>query len=180
MKVLSLFLEVMSVGLWVVVFALPVVTIPSAIAAGVGHISRVLDDGHGSFAEFCRDFRRGVLGGAAVALALLVYLSCCALTLGLAGSDDSILGKLMVGAALFAMLAGVTAVCTGAMLSSGSSWSRVFPSVRRVLVDDPMSVVYVGLACVGAIGLTVMWVPLVVPSVGVLVFALAVIGRRMR
>lgn len=175
----ALFGEVLWVGALMAIVCLPVVTWPAAVAAGAAHLRRFLAAEATPAAEFFRDARRAMPGalGAGAATTALVAIVGVDLVL-LAG------GGLPGGMPLAALVAAVGAAVLVLTLLAASLWSpgtpwwpllRISPRVARA---DPSGTAYT----VAALGLaaTIVWqfLPLVIPVLGMLAFALVAVGER--
>ncbi|MFI2614829.1 hypothetical protein [Streptomyces sp. NPDC018584] len=175
----GVFAECLLTGVWVVVAAVPLVTVPAAVAAGAAHLRRHLAHEAGGWREFVADWRAaarrgwlvGVAGWGAVALlwADLVVVRAGGLP---GGAVVGVVGVLVMFAVV---VAGVRAAVGW---RPGASWRGLLVAAGRGTVRDPAGslVLVCGVAVVGVSG----WfaVPLAAPAVGVLVAAGVVVEGR--
>lgn len=166
----AVFAECLLTGVWIAVAALPLVTLPAALAAGAGHLRRtVAGDGTGlrSFAAELRGALRG--GGWAVGLAwwaaLALVQADLALVRALPVPGGRAAGALAILAALWAT---VTLLRAATAWRPGAAWRALLADAWRRSLRDPAGslLVVCGLAVVAASA----WVsaPLALPALGLL------------
>ncbi|MER5202017.1 hypothetical protein [Streptomyces sp. NPDC002825] len=176
----GVFAESLLVGVWVGLAALPLVTLPAALAAGAAHLRRWTRGEASGLRYFAADLR-GALGGGGWG----VGLGCLAV-LALVGADLMLVRALPVpGGRLTGVLAILVALwLTVTVLRAATAWRaslrwRVLlgPAARRALFDPAGSLLMVcGLAVIVASA----WLsaPLAVPALGVLLAATLAAERR--
>lgn len=171
--------EVLWTGIVVAVAGLPLVTLPAAVAAGAAHLRRHLRGEGASFGQFMADLRRAVPGGAVVGAAALILVVVVAADLVI------VLGGGVPGAAPVGVVVALVGVAgIGLVATAAASWRPGAPW-RRLLRDaavaswrDPRGVALTAVAF-GLTGVAVwQFLPLVIPALGVLVFALVVVAER--
>ncbi|MEU7245857.1 hypothetical protein ACI2L4_21950 [Streptomyces sparsogenes] len=176
----SAFAESLLTGVWVVLAALPVVTLLPAFAAGCAHLRRHLDGERATWRDFLAGLREATRVGWRFSLLWWAALALLAFDLRVARS-----GALPGGPALIAVsVAGtLTAIVLGlrtaAQWRPGLGWSAVArAAARRGLgADLGGSLLLVG-------GLAVVTVaawqllPLVAPAVGALAACAVAVDRR--
>ena len=174
--------EVLWTGILVSVASLAIITAPAAVAAGVRHLDRYLHARDSGIGMFARDVRAALLPGglgvgliAAVAAGLLVLQ-----LLTLPGSSVPGAGVLVIVVAVL-LLAGLVLLGLAA-----ASWSPRRPwrtaletSVARVIAD-PVAAILVAVALALTAVATWQLPPLIVPALGCLTFAIAVVRLRRR
>ncbi|MEV4777141.1 hypothetical protein [Microbacterium sp. LWH12-1.2] len=177
----ALFAEVMWVGILVVACSLPIVTMPAALAAGIRHLRRHLRAEASGIGLFLRDLQRALLGGlgvgaiAVAATALLVWDVLLASGGVLPGGP--VVGVVGVFGLLFVALATLTAA---AGWSPTSGWLAAVRAVPARIGADAMGSAYLAAAIVLTAVVTWQLLPLIVPGVGCLVFAVVAVGERKR
>jgi len=175
----ALFGEVLWIGALMAVVCLPVITWPAAVAAGSAHLRRFLAAEATPASAFFRDAVRALpgalgLGAATTALGIVLALDLALL------ADGSLPG----GAAVTAILAavGLIALVLSALAASlwapGDPWLGLVRIAPRVARADASGTVYIVVAL--ALAATIVWqfLPLVIPVLGMLAFALVAIGER--
>ncbi|KZE88584.1 hypothetical protein [Microbacterium sp. TNHR37B] len=175
----ALFAEVLWVGALVFVVALPVVTWPAAVAAGATHVRRFLYAEATAPSTFFRDAVRALPGallpgvGTAI-LGVVVAIDLALLTDGVLPGGGLVAS--VIGAAGIA--AFVVTVLAASLWSPGAAWRdvwRVLPRVARSDLSGTLSIaVALGLAAV----ITWQFLPLVIPALGMVVFAAVALGER--
>ncbi len=175
----GVFAECLLTGVWIALAALPLVTVPAAIAAGGAHLRRHLAHEAGGHREFVGDLlaaaRRGWLVGLAGwgALALLWADLAVVRSGGLPGG--AIVGVVGVLVSLALIVAGVRAAVGW---RPGASWRELLAVAARRTVRDPAG--SLALICGVAVVAVSGWfaVPLAAPAAGVLVAAGVALERR--
>jgi hypothetical protein len=174
--------EVLVTGVLVALCALPLVTLPAAMAAGVRHLDRYLHARDSRIALFLHDLRTsvrrgGLLLGFATVLAVGALLLQIAVvpTLGMPGADVFVI----VAAALILAVLVLVAAASAAWAPT-RGWRHAITAGSARLVADPVGALLIAVA----VGLTALagWQlpPLLVPAVGCLCFALVVVRSRRR
>lgn len=175
----QLFGEVMLVGLLVALVALPIVTIPAGLVAGIRHLRRFIAAEGSSMADFWADVRAALPGGLAVGGVSLVIAALLTFDITLAAT-----GMLPGGAAIAAVGWTGLAALGGALLRAAASWTPergwrgAVRDLPRVAAADPAGAIYfiVAAAFVGVV--TWMLVPLLVLGLGCAVFAAVAVPHR--
>ncbi|WP_282692569.1 hypothetical protein [Streptomyces sp. CC208A] len=167
----GVFAECLLTGVWIAVAALPLVTLPAALAAGAGHLRRTVegeDTGARSFAAELRAALRG--GGWGVGLAFWAALALVAVDLVLVRALPVPGGRPAGALAILAALWGTVTVLRAATAwRPGASWRALLQGAARRALRDPAGslLVVCGLAVVAASA----WfsAPLALPALGLLV-----------
>ncbi|MFD7974595.1 hypothetical protein [Streptomyces sp. NPDC059071] len=176
----GVFAEALLVGVWVAVAALPLVTVPAALAAGASHLRRWTGGEAAGVRSFARDVRVALRrGGWAVGLGLWAGLGLLAADLavvrggGLPGGR--VVGVVGVLAGLWAAV-GLLRACSA--WRAGARWGGLLAAGGRRTLRDPAGslLVVCGFAVVGASA----WfsAPLAVPALGVCVAAVLAVEQR--
>ncbi|WP_210479861.1 hypothetical protein [Naasia sp. SYSU D00948] len=173
--------EVLLTGMLIAVVALPVVTLPAGLAAGVRHLGRYLRAEDSRLSLFWRDVRAGILGGIGVGAATLVLVLILLADLLLASSGAIPGGPVIMAVGWLGLAAVAVALC----LAAGAwrprlGWAGAVRRVPRQLSRDPAGALYLA----AAVGVTavVTWqlVPLLVPALGCVALAIVAVPRRAR
>ncbi|MFE4308232.1 hypothetical protein ACFRR6_19565 [Streptomyces sp. NPDC056891] len=176
----AVFAECLLVGVWIAVAALPLVTLPAALAAGAAHLRRWTADEETGLRSFVADLRGALRGGGWSAG--LGYGA----VLALVGADLLFVRALPVpggrAAGALAILAALWLTVT--LLRAATAWrpdrrwrDLLGPAARRALRDPAGSLLVVcGLAVIVASA----WfsAPLALPALGVLVASALAAERR--
>lgn len=177
----ALFGEVLLVGLLVALVSLPLVTLPVALVAGVRHLGRYLRAEDSALELFWRDVRQSLGGGilvgcAALGLALVLWLD---LNLAFSGAlpGGELIGAVGVILALGAVVGLFTAV---GQWTPSRGWRGALRLVPEAVRHDPAGAAY--LAAAGVFTVVVSWqlLPLVVPALGCVAFAIFAVPERVR
>ncbi|MFI9742052.1 hypothetical protein [Streptomyces sp. NPDC052494] len=175
----GIFAECLLVGVWIAVAALPLITLPAALAAGAAHLRRWTGDEQAGLRFFAADLRAAVRRGWLVGLA--VWATLALLWADLAVVRAGLLpGGRLVGAAgvLVALGLAVTLLRACAAWRPGARWRELLaPAGRRTLRDPAGSLLVVcGFAVIAASA----WfsAPLAVPALGIVVAAALAVERR--
>ncbi|MFF8378348.1 hypothetical protein ACF07V_19735 [Streptomyces sp. NPDC015661] len=174
------FAESLLVGVWIAVAALPLVTLPAALAAGAGHLRRWTGGEAAGLRSFAADLRAALRGGGwGVGLGSLAVLA-------LVGADLTLVRVVPVpggrAAGALAILAALWLTVT--VLRAATAWRPsltwrplLAPAARRALRDPAGSLLVVcGLVVMAASA----WfsAPLALPALGILVAATVAAERR--
>ncbi|WP_199547834.1 hypothetical protein [Streptomyces sp. N35] len=174
----AVFAECLLTGVWTFLAALPLVTLPAAVAAGAAHLRRHLGQEASGWRQFVQDWRtavrRGWLAGLAGWAALaLVWADLAVVRAGLPGG--AFVGTAGVLAALVAVVAALRAAVSW---EPGASWRALFAAAVRRTVLDPAgsSALICGFAVIAASA----WfaAPLVAPALGIVTAAALAVERR--
>ncbi|WP_144122759.1 hypothetical protein [Catellatospora sichuanensis] len=173
--------EVLLTGIVVGLLALPVLTLPAALAAGIGHLRRYVDDEGSPLAALWRDARAAAAGGAVLALAALFAATAAVLAIGLAGADPTPAGAVMavVGWLALGVIATAVVMAAGAWTRDGG-WRSAVRGLRDQLDADLAAALHIFVAVALTAVLTWQYLPLLVPSLGVVAFAVVAVQHRSR
>lgn len=171
--------EVLLTGVIVAVLALPVLTLPAALAAGINHLRRYVNDEGSPFIAVWRDARHALAGGIGVAVVALLGAAAALFAVGLAGADPGPAGTVMSVVARLGLgiIATAVVMAAGAWTRDGG-WRRAVRGLRDRLDEDPAAALYLFLAVALAAVLTWQFLPLLVPSIGVVTLAVVAVERR--
>lgn len=177
----ALLSEVLLTGVYVTALALPVLTLPAALVAGVRHLRRYVKDEGSPTSAIWRDFRDALVGGVGVAVAALAGVAAATMVIGLAALDATVVGSAMSVVGYLAL--GI--VGTAILLAAGSwtpdgGWLRAVRGLRDRLDLDPAAALYLLVAVALAAVLTWQFLLLLVPSLGVVAFAVVAVQSRNR
>ncbi|WP_411112206.1 hypothetical protein [Streptomyces sp. c-19] len=176
----GIFAECLLVGVWIAVAALPLVTLPAALAAGAAHLRRWTGDEQAGLRYFAADLRAALRGGGwsaglgyGAALALVGADLAFVRALPVPGGRAA--GTLAIVAALWLT---VTLLRAATAWRPGLRWRALLgPAARRTLRDPAGSLLVVcGLAVIAASA----WfsAPLALPALGILVASALAAERR--
>ncbi|GAA1369153.1 hypothetical protein GCM10009661_26200 [Catellatospora chokoriensis] len=173
--------EVLLTGVVVALLALPVLTLPAALAAGIGHLRRYVADEGSPHAATWRDARAPAAGGVMVALLALVGSTAATLAIGLADADPTPAGAVMglVGRLAIGIVATGVVMAAGAWTRDGG-WRSAVRGLRGQLDADPAAALHVFVAVALTAVLTWQFPLLLVPSLGVVAFAVVAVQHRAR
>lgn len=178
----ALFAECLLTGVWFAVAALPLVTVPAALAASARHLAGHLDGTPASLGGFLSDVRKAWRGGgwaaglAAVGVALFLAGDLAVLTI------EGVPGRSVMALLIF-VIAGLAATLllrAAAAWEQGASWRALFSRALEDTRGDPggtgilLGGLLVLIACTWA-----LWI-LFVPMSGCLAGAALAVHRRGR
>lgn len=181
----ALFAEVLWTGVLMAIVCVPVITWPAAVAAGCAHLRRYLYAEATPASEFFRDVRRALpgsvgVGAATSLLAALVAFDLVLVAGGPAGAQAAVPGGVALAIAISTIgvvVAGL-AVVAASLWSPGTPWRSLVraavPVARADVSGAGYTIVALGMAAV----ITWQFLPLVIPALGMLAFALVAIGER--
>lgn len=175
----ALFGEVLWVGMLMTLIALPVVTWPAAVAAGSQHLRRYLYGEATPVSGIFRDAVRTLPGSLVVGAASVPLGAVVGLDLALV-AGGSLPGRQIVGivVATVGAVAVLLAVIAASMWTPGAPWRGLLAVAPRVARADVSGTAYAAAAVFLAVVITWQWVPLGIPVLGMLTFALVAIGER--
>ncbi|MEV6246845.1 hypothetical protein AB0M38_11660 [Streptomyces sp. NPDC051742] len=177
----GVFAECLLVGVWIAVAALPLVTLPAALAAGAAHLRRWTGDEQAGLRFFAADLRAALRGGGWSAGlgygAVLVLVGAdLAFVRALPVPGGRAAGTLAILAALWLT---VTLLRAATAWRPGLRWRDLLgPAARHTLRDPAGSLLVVcGLAVIAASA----WfsAPLALPALGILVASALAAERRL-
>nr|WP_206324952.1 MULTISPECIES: hypothetical protein [unclassified Streptomyces] len=170
----------MLTGVWIAVAALPLVTLPAALAAAAGHLRRTIEGEETGLRGYAGELRAALRGGgwavgpAYWAVLALVWADL-ALVRALPVPGGRAAGALAILAALWAT---VTVLRAATAWRPGAAWRALLPGAWRRSLRDPAGslLVVCGLAVVAASA----WfsAPLALPALGLLVAGTLAAERR--
>ncbi|ROQ64415.1 hypothetical protein EDF36_1380 [Rathayibacter sp. PhB152] len=168
----ALFAEVLFTGLLVTILALPLVTLPLALAVGARHLRRFVLDEPSSLRTALAEARTGVLRSLPVGLALLALSAVLGLDL-LVASTGALPGATAVAMVCAALLAAalVVVLTASALWMPDSRWVPLLGEAATLAVRDLRGSGALLVALVLATVVTWQLAPLVVPALGCTVFA---------
>ncbi|NNH05452.1 hypothetical protein HLA99_16545, partial [Microbacterium ulmi] len=130
---------------------------------------------------FWRDVRAALAGGVGVGAGAVVVAALALFALGLAGSDPSPVGRVMLAVAALALLALATCVALAAgAWEPRTGWRAAVGGLRDRLDADPVAALYTAGAVLALALLTWQLPPLAVPGLGLLALALVAVPERRR
>lgn len=175
----ALFGEVLWVGALMAVVSIPVITWPAAIAAGTLHLRRFVHAEATPVSEFFRDALRALpgalgLGAVTTALGALVAVDV-ALAAGGALPGGAVVASVVSAVAAAALIVSVVAA---ALWSPGTPWMSLVRIAPRIIRADLSGTAYTIVALALSAVITWQFLPLGIPVLGILAFALVAIGER--
>ncbi|MFC7303742.1 hypothetical protein ACFQVC_05880 [Streptomyces monticola] len=175
----GVFAECLLTGVWIALAALPLVTLPAALAAGAGHLRRDLAHERGGWRQFTSDLRAAARRGWLVGLGSLGALAVLWVDLTVIRAGVLPGGPFVGAVGVLATLGALVAVVRAAVCwRPGGSWRALLASAGRRTVRDPAGslVVICGFAVVAASA----WfsVPLAAPALGMVTAAALAVERR--
>ncbi|BBJ39650.1 hypothetical protein SSPO_023680 [Streptomyces antimycoticus] len=178
----ALFAECLLTGVWMVLVALPVITLLPAFAAGCAHLRRHLDGERSTWRDFLTGLREATRSGWRFSLLWWAALALLAFDLRVART-----GALPGGPALIAVsVAGLLAVLvlglrTATVRRPGTAWpAAARTALRQGLAADPGgSLLLIGGLAVLSVAAWQM-LPLIAPAAGALAGCAVAVERRAR
>ena len=175
----ALFAECLLTGVWFALAAVPVVTVPAALAAASRHLRAYTEGTSTSWGSFWSDFRAAWRSGWRVGLAMVG--AALVLTLNLAVlAQEGVPGRPGFALATFvvAALALTVLLRAAADWSPGERWRGLFASaVDHTRADPGGTGILLGGVAVFAVTTWALWI-LAVPMAGCLVGAAVAVRRR--
>lgn len=175
----ALFGEVLWVGVLMAVACLPIVTWPAAVAAGSAHLRRFLAAEATPVPAFFADVRKALPGALVPGVVTMVLVALAAVDIALlaTGVIPGGLGVAVV-AAVVAAAAMVVVVLAASVWTPGTPWRMLLAAAPRIARADVSGTVYIVVALGLAGVITWQFLPLGIPALGLLAFALVAIGER--
>lgn len=175
----ALFGEALWVGVLVTIASIVVLTIPAALAAGIRSLRRYLRAERSGIAEFWSDLRRAALPGALIALTVIAALGVLAVSAWVATSGSVPGSELVLVVCAVGAVGVLTAlVALASRWRPAVGWRGAARGLRASMASDPggtaLLVIAIGLTGIAGWQLP----PLIVPALGCLVFAAAVVVER--
>ncbi|WP_433585808.1 hypothetical protein [Microbacterium hydrocarbonoxydans] len=175
----GLFGEVLTIGLMMALVALPVVTLPIALAAGIRHIRRFVaaEDSRASF--FWADVRAGLLRSLALGVPAALLAGVLAIDILLAGSG-ALPGGQIVGLVGWA---GLLVLAVALLISAGEwepelGWRAAVRAVPQVAFGDAVGTLYLAATAVFVGVVTWMLGPLLIAGLGCAALAVIAVPER--
>ncbi|MCR2792236.1 hypothetical protein NQ156_04080 [Microbacterium sp. zg.Y625] len=177
----ALFGEVLQTGLLMTLVALPVITLPAALAAGIRHLRRHVAAEDSRLQFFWADVRRAVLPGAVVGAVALVATLVLLLDIDLARSGFLPGGAVIeiVGWVGLAVVSVALLACAGAW-TPALGWRGALRCVPAAIAADPAGALYLAATAVFVVVSTWALVPLFIPAIGCAALAVVAIPTRRR
>lgn len=175
----ALFGEVLWVGALMALVSIPVVTWPAAVAAGSAHLRRFLHAEATPAGDFFRDARRALPGALGLGAGTMALAAIVGVDLAL------VAGGALPGGVPVAIVAGaagaagaILAVLSASLWSPGARWRHLVRAAPRIAAADLSGTAYIAVAL--GLGAVIVWqfLPLVVPVLGLVTFALVALGER--
>lgn len=175
----ALFAEVLWTGILMAIVCIPVVTWPAAVAAGSAHLRRFLHAEATPAAAFFHDVRSALPGGVLVGIptTALGALATVNVALALGGAVPGAAAGAAVAAAI-AAAALVVATVAASVWSEGTPWRELLRLSPRLLAADPGGAVFTVVALGMATVIAWQFLPLAIPALGLVAFALVAISER--
>lgn len=175
----ALFAECLLTGVWFAVAALPLVTVPAALAASSRHLRGYLEGTSSSLGDFVRDVRLAWRGGWKAGLAVIgaaLFLAVDLAVLTVEGVPGRPVMALLV--MLVAGLAATVLLRAAAAWEPGSSWRALFAgALEESRADFGGTGILLGGLLVLAVCTWALWI-LFVPMSGCLIGAALAVRRR--
>lgn len=175
----ALLAECLLTGVWLTLAALPVVTLPAALAAAARHVSAYVDGESGGWSGFWADFRAAWRDSWRAGLALIGALLLLALNLAVL-AQEGVPGRPGFALATFAVagLAATVLLRAAAAWTPGDRWRTLLSGALDETRGDLSGTgILLGGAAVLAACAWALWL-LVVPMSGCLVAAAVAVRRR--
>ena len=178
-RAFALFAECMLTGVWFAMAAVPLVTVPAALAASARHLAAFLDGTPSSLGDFARDVRSAWRGGwivglVAIGAAGLLGVNLAVLTVeGVPGrSWMALLTMLVAGTAATVLLRAAAA------WEPGASWRALLAAAMEDTRSDLGGTgILLGGLLVMAVTTWALWI-LAIPMSGCVVGAALAVHRR--
>ncbi|MGM7679430.1 hypothetical protein [Microbacterium sp. A94] len=177
----ALFGEAMLIGLLITLIALPVITLPAALAAGVRHLRRFIAAEGSRLGLFWTDVKRAILPGLVVGAAALVLTLILLLDVDLARSG------FLPGGPVIEVIgwAGLAALSLALLASAGTwtpeiGWRGALRAVPGLVRADIAGAAYLVVTAVFVGATTWALVPLFIPAIGCAALAVVSIPERRR
>lgn len=175
----GLFGEVLTVGLLMTIVALPVVTLPIALAAGIRHLRRFIAADDSRSALFWEDVRAGLLRSLAVGVPVALIAAVLTIDIVLAGTGALPGGQVIgvVGWAGLIVLAVALLMAAGAW-EPETGWRVAIRSVPQVALADKVGALYLVATAVFVGVVTWMLAPVVIAGLGCAALAVVAVPER--
>lgn len=175
----GLFGEVLTVGLMMTLVALPVVTLPLALAAGIRHLRRFVDASDSRASFFWTDVRAGLLGSLAVGVPTGILATVLTIDILLAGTGALPGGQVIVVVGW----AGLLALAVALLIAAGewepeTGWSAAVRAVPRIASADIVGTLYLAATALFVGVVTWMLAPVVIAGLGCAALAVVAVPQR--
>ncbi|NGN69028.1 hypothetical protein G5C51_34710 [Streptomyces sp. A7024] len=174
----GIFAECLLTGVWITLAALPLITLPAALAAGSRHLRTVLAHEPSGLRSFTADFHAATRGGLAAGCAYLAAAGL--LTLDLLAARAGVPGSAAVGAVgVFGLLTlAVVMLRTATCWQPEASWRTLSATAIRRTATDPMGSCL--LLCTPAVigASAALSPPLAAPALGIAAAAAIAVEQR--
>lgn len=177
----GLFGEVLTIGLLITLVALPVVTLPIALAAGIRHLRRFVQASDSRSALFWEDVRTGILPSLVVGVPAALIAAVLTVDVVLARSG-ALPGGEIVGVVGWAGLAilSVTVVIAAGAWSPQTGWLAAVRAVPGLVRADAVGALYLVATAVFVGVVTWALIPLFIPAIGCAALAVVAVPARRR
>jgi hypothetical protein len=178
---LGLFGEVLTIGLLITLVALPIVTLPIALAAGIRQLRRFASAEDSRAALFWEDVRSGILPSLVVGVPAALVAAVLALDVVLARSG-ALPGGQIVGVVGWS---GLAALAVGVLLAAGAwspqtGWPAAVRAVPGIVRADAVGALYIAATAVFVGVVTWALTPLFIPAIGCAALAVVAVPARRR
>jgi len=177
----GLFGEVLTIGLLITLVALPVVTLPIALAGGIRHLRRFVSASDSRVALFWDDVRTGILPSLVVGVPAALIAAVLTVDVVLARTG-MLPGGEIVGVVGWA---GLAVLAVGMLLAAGAwtpetGWIAAVRAVPGIVRADAVGALFIA-ATAGFVGV-VTWalIPLFIPAIGCAALAVVAVPARRR
>jgi hypothetical protein len=175
----GLFGEVLTVGLMMTLVALPVVTLPIALAAGIRHLRRFVaaEDSRATF--FWADVRAGLLRSLVVGVPVALIATVLTIDIMLAGTG-ALPGGQIIGVVGWV---GLLVVAVAVLIAAGEwepeiGWRAAIRAVPQIALADVVGTLYLAATAVFAGVVTWMLAPLLIAGLGCAALAVIAVPER--
>jgi len=177
----GLFGEVLTIGLLITLVALPVVTLPIALAAGIRQLRRFAAAEDSRSALFWDDVRAGILPSLLVGVPAALIAAVLTVDVLLARSG-ALPGGEIVGVVGWA---GLAVLAVGVLLAAGAwspqtGWPAAVRSVPGTVRADAVGALYIAATAVFVGVVTWALIPLFIPAIGCAALAVIAVPVRRR
>lgn len=177
----ALFAEVLWIGVLTVAGGLLVITLPAALAASTRHLHRYLRADRSTIGQWWSDFGAALRTGWIVGLTTTAAAAVLSFNLLLAGTRVLPGWQVVVaGGALAGVLVALILLQSAARWSPEHGWRQALRDGARSLITDPGAIIQLVLALLLTSIVTWQLLPLLVPGLGCLVFAVLAVKERER
>ena len=180
--VFALFGEVLYTGLLITIAALPVITLPAAIAAGIRHLRRYINAEQSHTRTFWQDWRQALLPGGLVA-GVITAAAAIVLALDIVVAQSGALpgGQIVALIGWAGLIVGATALLlTASAWTPETGWRAAVRGILRTAGADPVGTAYLATATILVGIVTWMLTPLILAGLGCAAFAAVAVPARQR